>query len=229
MSSALHPLFQIDELATKEISALKQLGVWKSNCPVPIDRLRIVRLSYWDFEEQEHRDGELMVLDAVAEPVLQIFKALYAQKFPLAKVRLMDHYQGDDTKSMEDNNTSCFNCRSIIGGSTLSLHAYGLAIDINPIQNPFIQFPEGKDQRAIAIYSPDKGRQYANRLQHRPDKPYRPGMAEQIIDVFKENGFTSWGGHWDTPIDYQHFQVPRTMADHLIKMSPEEATAFFLK
>lgn len=229
MSSALDLSFQIDTLTAKEESSLEQSGVWKSDCPVPMDRLRIIRLSYWDLEGQEHTDGEIMVLDAVAEPVLQIFKTLYIQKFSLAKVRLMDHYQGDDVKSMEDNNTSCFNHRSIIGGSTLSLHAYGVAIDINPIQNPFIQFPEGNDEKAIAIYSPVKGREYANRIQHRPDKPFRPGMAEQVVEVFKENGFTIWGGHWDTPIDYQHFQVPRTVAEHLIKMSPKEAAAHFLK
>jgi hypothetical protein len=229
MSSAPAPLFQIDILTTSEISSLKQSGVWKSDCPTPLDRLRIVRLCYWDFEGQEHTDGEIMVLDAVAESVLQIFKTLHTQKFPLAKVRLMDHYQGDDTKSMKDNNTSCFNYRAIIGGSTISIHAYGLAIDINPIQNPFIQFPEGRGQKARAIYGPEKGRQYANRLQHRPDKPFRPGMAEQVIDVFKENGFTVWGGHWDTPIDYQHFQVPRAIAEQLIKISSEEAKAYFLK
>lgn len=226
MSSALIPFFQIDKLNAEDISSLGQSQIWKDTCPVPLNRLRIVRVSSWDFEGHLHTDGEIMVLDAVAESVLQIFKTLYTQKFPLAKVRLIDHYQGDDAKSMNDNNTSCFNCRSIIGGSTLSLHAYGVAIDINPIQNPFVQFPEGKD---MAIYSPAEGRDYANRLQHRPDKSFRLGMAEQVVDVFKENGFSVWGGHWDTPIDYQHFQIPRPVAEHLIKLSPEEATAYFLR
>jgi len=227
MSIAINPVFQTDELTKSAISSLKQSGVWKSECPVPINRLRIIRLSYWDFEGQQHTDGEIMVLDAVAESVQQIFKTLYTQKFPLAKVRLMDSYQGDDAKSMEDNNTSSFNYRAIIGGSKISLHGYGLAIDINPIQNPFIHFPEDEGQKATAIYSPVKGREYANRLQNRSEKPFRAGMAEQVVTVFKENGFTVWGGEWDTPIDYQHFQVPRDVAEHLASTSPEEATIYF--
>lgn len=157
------------------------------------------------------------------------FETLYNEKFPLAKVRLMDHYEGDDTRSMEDNNTSSFSYRAIIGGSKISLHGYGLAIDINPIQNPFIQFPDNEENKAIAIYSPVKGRRYANRLQNRPGKPFRSGMAEQVVSIFKKNGFTVWGGDWDTPIDYQHFQVPRDVAEHLIKLKPEEAISFFEK
>ena len=172
--------------------------------------LRIARLSYWDFEDKEHSDGQIMVLDAVAEPVLKIFKALYKQKFPLAKVCLVDHYKGNDTASMEDNNTSIFNCRAIIRGTKLSLHAYGLAIDINPVQNPFVEFPA---QKSLALYTPTQGRQYANRFLYRPEKLFRPGMAEQVVSIFKDNGFTGWGGYWDIPIDYQHFQVPREVAE----------------
>lgn len=222
-------IFEVAELTEKEIFSLKTSKIWKSGCPVPINRLRIVRLSYWDFEDQQHTDGQIMVLDAVAKPVMRIFKTLYKEKFPLAKVRLMDHYEGDDTKSMEDNNTSSFNYRTIIGGSKISLHGYGLAIDINPIQNPFVQFPDNEKQKAIAIYSPVKGRQYANRLQNRPEKPFRLGMAEQVVSIFKKNGFTTWGGNWDTPIDYQHFQMPRDVAEHLIKLKPEEAISYFEK
>lgn len=219
--------FHIDKLTDREIVSLKESGVWKRECPVPINRLRIVRLSYWDFEKQEHTDGQIMVLDAVAEPVLKIFKTLYEQQFPLAKVRLMDYYKGDDTASMEDNNTSSFNCRAIIGGSKMSLHAYGLAIDINPVQNPFVQFPEEEGQKSIAIYSPVQGRQYANRLLDRLEKHCRLGRAEQVVTIFKENGFSIWGGHWNTPIDYQHFQVSREMAEHLTKMDSEEAIRYF--
>lgn len=147
-------VFKIDELTLEEQSSLKRLGVWKNDCPVPINRLRSVKLNSWNFEGKQQVDGQIMVLDAVAESVVQIFKTLYAQKFPLAKVRLMDHYKGDDAKSLSDNNTSCFNFRPIIGSTKLSMHDYGLAIDINPIQNPFIQFPENEIQNSIAIYSP---------------------------------------------------------------------------
>ncbi len=222
-----HPVFHIDKLTNNEVSSLINSGVWRSECPVPINRLRIVRLSYWNFEDKEHSDGQIMVLDAVAEPVLKIFKALYKQKFPLAKVRLVDHYKGNDTASMEDNNTSSFNCRAIIGGTKLSLHAYGLAIDINPVQNPFVEFPEEEAQKSLALYTPTHGRQYANRLLYRPEKLFRPGMAEQVVSIFKDNGFTGWGGYWDTPIDYQHFQVPREIAEYLAKVDSKEAVKYF--
>lgn len=70
---AMNPIFEIAELTEKEISSLKTSKVWKSDCPVPIDRLRIVRLCYWDFEGQQHTDGQIMVLDAVAKSVMRIF------------------------------------------------------------------------------------------------------------------------------------------------------------
>ena len=226
-SLATEPTFKIDELTLEEQSSLKSSRVWESDCPIPINRLRIVKLSYWNFEGKEQADGQIMVMDAVGDSVVQIFKTLYEKKFPLAKVRLMDHYEGDDAKSLNDNNTSCFNFRPIIGSTKLSLHGYGLAIDINPIQNPFIEFPENETKKSIAIYSPPEGRQYTNRLQSRPGKPFRPGMAEQVIDIFKKNGFTVWGGDWDIPIDYQHFQVTRDVAEKLIILPPQEAKIYF--
>ena len=134
----------------------------------------------------------------------------------------MNDYDGDDDASMADNNTSAFNVREITGGSTISLHAYGLAIDVNPVQNPF-----AKRSGTTLNFSPPSGVENANRLNERPGKPNRPGMAEAVVDVFADHGFLIWGGYWDDPIDYQHFQVSRKLAEKLAKLSPDEARRAF--
>jgi hypothetical protein len=219
------PIFQIHKLTDQNIQSLKESGVWKPDCPVPFERLRILTVSNWEFGGAMITDGQIMVLDAVAKSVLDLFKDLFECHFPIAKVQLMDHYRGDDHQSMEDNNTTCFNWRVIAGSSKASLHGYGLAIDINPIQNPFIQFPECEPN--VAIFSPAAGRNYANRLPQRPNKEPREGMAEDILEVFYRHGFNEWGGHWDTPIDYHHFQVPRSLAEQLVLLDPAVAEQKF--
>src|SRR5215470_19718540 len=98
-----------------------------------------------------------MVMDAAAESVLRIFTKLRKMRFPIAKARLINHYDGDDDASIADNNTSAFNSRNVAGTNTLSLHAYGLAIDLNPLQNPYVQHSGGK-----LIFSPPAGAAYTN-------------------------------------------------------------------
>jgi hypothetical protein len=132
----------------------------------------------------------------------------------------MNHYDGNDDASMADNNTSAFNDRAITGGGAVSLHAYGLAIDINPIQNPY-----AKRSGATLMFSPPSGVENANRLDDRPWKKPRSGMAEKVIDVFADHGFLTWGGYWDDPIDYQHFQVSRKLAEELAGLAPAQAAA----
>jgi hypothetical protein len=205
---------------------MKAAEVIHESAPVGCDRLRVVRFSYTDFDGQTHRDGQIMVLDAVATNVQAIFRELHMRKFPITEAKLMDEYRGDDETSMAKNNTSAFNDRPITGGGSPSQHAYGLAIDINPIQNPYIQFTLAK---GTATFSPTEGVKYANRLKVRPSKDIRSGMAEDVVEMFAENGFLIWGGEWDSPIDYQHFQVSgAAFAKRLSKSSPEEARALFL-
>ena len=115
-----------------------------------------------------------------------------------------------------DDNTSAFNDRSISGGSSVSIHAYGLAIDVNPVQTPFCQ-----KQHETRHVSPRKGENYLNRVD------VRPGMAETVVDIFAENGFPIWGGDWKNPIDYQHFQVGRDLANRLAHASNANAKAIF--
>lgn len=202
---------------------MKLHGVLKANSPVPCHRLRIVKFSYVDFGGATHHDGEIMVLDAAADHVRDIFEELLRRGFPIARAQLMQHYGGDDAAAMRGNNTSSFNHRALTGGGALSLHAYGLAIDINPVQNPYLAFePDGQAQ-----VSPEAGIRYANRVRQRPGKPVRQGMAEELVEVFAHHGFLIWGGDWDNPIDYQHFQVSRKLAQQLAALPPEKARELF--
>jgi hypothetical protein len=210
----------IDALACK---AMKIQDVLRHDAPVGCDKLALVRFSYIDFEGRTRNDGEIMVMAAAADFVKTIFDQLYLRRFPIAKARLMDRYSGNDAKAMADNNTSAFNHRVITGGNLPSLHAYGLAIDLNPIQNPYIEFePVGR-----ATYRPARGTEFANRSRARPGKAARRGMAEEVVDLFAENGFTIWGGDWDNPIDYQHFQVERTLAERMARLPTHQAQALF--
>jgi hypothetical protein len=186
--------------------------------PVGCERLASVKFSYFGFDGRVHEDGEMIVLDAVAARVARIFDRLLQLRFPLAKVLPVNRYDGDDDASMADNNTSSFNDRPVSGGTSLSMHAYGLAIDLNPVQNPFLE-GIGASRRI----SPDGGKTYLDRAE------LRPGMAEQVIDVFADNGFLIWGGDWHNPVDYQHFQVDRDMAEQLARLSGAAAREAFEK
>jgi hypothetical protein len=189
------------------------------NKPVSCQRLALVKFSYLGFDGQAHNDGEIIVLDAAAAHVKNIFDTLLTRHFPLHKAQLLNRYEGDDDASMADNNTSAFNDRPVSGGSNLSVHAYGLAIDVNPVQNPFIQ-----RAGATRDISPKEGERYLER------KESRPGMIDDtIIDVFAENGFPIWGGDWHSPIDYQHFQVDRNLAEQLARASSADAKVIFDK
>jgi len=204
-------------------TAMQAAGVLRAHSPVPCNRLRRVQFSYVDFDGRRHDDGEIVVLDAAAPHVRAIFDALLQRRFPLAHARAMMHYRGDDEAAMRDNNTSAFNDRAITGGSAPSLHAYGLAIDINPVQNPYVEIAGDGNAR----FHPAAGSRYANRAAVRPGKPTRAGMAEDVVELFAQHGFTTWGGDWDAPIDYQHFQVSRTLAQKLAALPPEQARAAF--
>lgn len=216
--------FTQNPLTDKQLEVMRAKNVLSATCPIKTERLRLLTVSHYDFDQKSHDDGKIVVLDAVAPMVLNIFREMYERKFPLTKIRTLEHYQGSDDASMADNNTSCFNDRPISGSQAPSLHAYGLAIDINPIQNPCLEIDEVK---GTALFKPSQGAKFANRLEKRPGKDPRPGMVEQIIEIFAKNGFRIWGGNWDTPIDYQHFQTSRSLAELLAAMSSQDACKFF--
>ncbi len=154
--------------------------------------LRYLEVLHIGFDGEIHK-GELIVHQAIAEEVLEIFKELYYISFPIEKMKAIHHYDNSDESSMEDNNTSAFNFRMITNGSIPSNHAYGLAIDINPKINPYVYAHK---------VLPSNGTEYANRNQ---DIPGMITADSEVCKIFKKLGWT-WGGDWDQPKDYQHFE-----------------------
>ena len=164
---------------------------------ISYDDLRYVHIRHYNFEGNP-AEGELICNKAIAQDLTEIFYELYCNEYQLEKVLLIDEYDGDDLASMEDNNTSCFNYRPVEGTSSLSKHALGLAIDINPFYNPYITYNKDGSERV----SPANASAYADRT---ASFPYKIDENDLCYQLFKEHGFT-WGGHWNSCKDYQHFQ-----------------------
>lgn len=166
---------------------------WRPGCPVPLRALRLVRVTYRGFDGDPHR-GRLVVHRRWADEILRVFETLYDTDFPIRRVRLVDRYGADDRESMRRDNTSAFNCRYVAGTSTWSQHAYGRAIDLNPVENPYV---------AGARVSPRRGRRYLDR------DDVRPGMitaGDVVWTAFDDLGW-GWGGEWSSAKDYQHFSA----------------------
>lgn len=167
---------------------------WRPGCPVGPQQLRRVDLDYRGFDGQSHR-GELIVHENLVTDVETIFDELHRLRYPIAKMLTVDHYpNADDELSMRDNNTSGFNCRIIPGTDRWSQHAYGRAIDINPLLNPYVG-------RAGA-FQPANAGPYLDRNRT------APGMlhdGDAAVRVFTDRGW-AWGGYWRTIKDYQHFE-----------------------
>ena len=159
--------------------------------------LRYLRVKHWDYDEQIHQ-GELVCNRLIADKLLAIFRELYKAHYPIQRVRLADEYDADDERQMRDNNTSCFCYRNVSGSQNLSKHARGLAIDINPLYNPYIRYRKDGSQ----IIEPANAKPYADR-----SKPYRYKIekGDLCYRLFIKYGFT-WGGSWRTMKDYQHFE-----------------------
>ena len=221
--------FSKSNLDSKLRQDLIKKKIWLSQCPVALDRLNLLKVSYVDFDGKERHDGRLMVLDVVADHVLDIFKTLYQQKFPIASINLMNDYDGNDKASMAENNSSAFNCRNVANSKLISMHSYGLAIDINPQQNPYLITKYEIDKVTVPVH-PALGMEYINRAN------VRAGMVETVIDVnsketvvdiFRKHGFTIWGGRWDDPIDWHHFQLTREQSEMIIRLPYKEGLEFF--
>lgn len=166
---------------------------------ISYDDLRYLKILYYDFDGNV-QEGELICNAFIAEDLKEIFYELYCNQYPIESIRLIDDYNGDDTASMEANNTSCFNYRVVDGTTSLSKHALGCAIDINPFYNPYVVFDKtGNGQDYI---SPKGSEIYAD---HSKDFAYKIDEQDLCYRLFKEHGFT-WGGNWNSCKDYQHFQ-----------------------
>jgi hypothetical protein len=171
-----------------------QLGrSWHPGCPVGPPQLRRVLLTYVGFDGRAHR-GELVVNRAVAGDVAKVFRILYTARFPVHRMRAVAVYGASDDRSAAADNTSGFNCRYAVaaGPKRWSSHAYGEAIDVNTVENPYLA-----GRRVV----PPAGERYRNRSR------YRRGMAVAggvLVRAFASVGW-AWGGRWTVTPDYQHF------------------------
>ncbi|MCX5195584.1 M15 family metallopeptidase [Streptomyces sp. NBC_00249] len=163
-------------------------------CPVPAGLLRLVRMNHWGFDGKVHQ-GELIVHRDAVDPLLHVFAEAFEARFPIRRMRVTAEYGGSDARAMAHDNTSAFNCRQVTGDPRRqSRHAWGDAVDINPVENPYVD-------RYGVIHPPD-GRAHLDRDRSGPGV-IRPG--DVVTRAFEEVGW-SWGGEWSPP-DYQHFSA----------------------
>jgi hypothetical protein len=166
---------------------------WHRGCPTAVETLRLLTLNYWGFDGRVHT-GRLVVAATQTAAVLRAMRGLYDARFPIRRMQLVERYGADDDRSMADDNTSGFNCRRVYPGGPWSAHAFGLAIDINPVENPYI---------TSGGVSPPAGAGFVDRSQ------YRKGMihaGDAVVRAFAAVGW-KWGGAWRYPKDYQHFSA----------------------
>ena len=170
-------------------------SVWRPGCPVALSGLRRVTITYVGFDGRAHR-GALVVNRSVAAPVARAFGELYAARFAIRRMVPIEAYGGDDFRSIEADNTSAFNCRPATGSSHWSEHAYGRAIDLDPLENPYVS---------------------GGRTSHTASRPYldrarvawRPGVITEggvVTRAFARIGW-GWGGRWSGTRDYQHLSA----------------------
>jgi hypothetical protein len=168
---------------------------WHAGCPVAPAQLRRVRVTHWGFDGRVH-SGRVIVNRTAVTDVVTVFRRLYSARFPIRRMRPIDAYRANDERSLAADNTAAFNCRNVIGPGSRrwSVHAYGLAIDVNPIENPYLE--RGR-------VHPRAGRAYLNRSNVRPGMAVRGGL---LVHAFAAVGW-GWGGRWTGSPDYQHFSA----------------------
>jgi hypothetical protein len=168
---------------------------YRPGCPVPPAQLRRVRVRTWGFDGRVH-SGELVVNRRVVDDVVSVFRRLYGARFPIRRMRPIDAYRGSDAASLAADNTAAFNCRYAIaaGPKRWSAHAYGEAIDVDPVENPYV---EGR------IVRPRAGAAFLDRANVRPGMAVRGGT---LVEAFRAVGW-HWGGRWTASPDYQHFSA----------------------
>ena len=182
-------IVRIDAAQAKRMTGVS----WRKGCPVPLRRLRVLAVTHWGFDGQE-RVGRLIVHEDVALDVLGVFRRLHVAGFPIRLMTPVDAYGASDFRSIEADNTSAFNCRFVEGTSRWSEHAYGRAIDLNPIENPYVA--GGRTSHPASV-------RYLDRSRSRPGMAYEGGVLVRAFDAI---GW-GWGGRWTSVKDYQHFSA----------------------
>jgi D-alanyl-D-alanine carboxypeptidase len=166
---------------------------WRPGCPVAPSSLRRLRLGYWGFDGKPHA-GTLVVNASAVGDLTVVFRRLYRARFPIRRMRPIDAYGGNDERSLAADNTAAFNCRYAVGPGPRrwSAHAYGIAIDVDPVENPYLESGQ---------VHPRAGKAYLDRSNVRPGMAVRGGL---LVSAFTSVGW-QWGGRWTGTPDYQHF------------------------
>ena len=167
---------------------------WRKGCPVPIRDLRLIRVSFHGFDGERHV-GKLVAHKDATDALVTVFGNMWRHDFKIRRMHLVDRYGADDQRSMRADNTSAFNCRTVAGTNRWSEHAYGRAIDINPVENPYV----GSD----GSVSPRNGEPYVDRSQHKKGMIH---AGDTTVRAFERQGW-GWGGYWNSSKDYQHFSA----------------------
>ena len=196
-SAAQDEDFYITEI-TDDIFARIKGKSFKDDCTLPREDLRYLHVLHKDIDGNV-LEGEMIVNKHIADDVLDILRALYENSYPIERMKLIDEYDADDERSMEDNNSSSFNFRFISHTTRISKHGLGLAVDINTLYNPYTKVVEGE-----RIIEPVTGEPYLDRD---ASFDYKIEPGDLCYNLFTEHGF-EWGGNWTDRKDYQHFEVP---------------------
>jgi len=168
-------------------------STWVTGCPVHADQLAWVRLTFWGFDHRRHT-GELLVNAVAADDLVQVFRTLYDARYPIEEMRISTRPELDAQPTGDGNNTGVFACRPTTGGTSFSQHAYGLAIDVDPFQNPYVKGD---------LVLPELAESYLDRGR------VRAGMIRDndlVVRAFARIGW-EWGGDWNSLKDYQHFSA----------------------
>lgn len=196
--------FYISEI-TDELFEKMQGKSYKDDCNVPREDLRYIHILHKNLEG-DTCEGEMVCHKIIAQDLLEIFEELYLNDYPIERMVLIDEYGADDETSMTANNSSCFNYRVISHTTKISKHGLGIAVDINPLYNPYTKIVDG-----TRIVEPAAGEPYLDR---EADFPYKIDEDDLCYKLFIEHGF-EWGGSWTRAKDYQHFEMPDPVADEL--------------
>lgn len=196
----LQTMFFAEEIGDSVFARINGLS-YTENDAISLGELSYLRMLHYGLDGNTYV-GEMIVNHKIAEKVLEIFRTLYENQYPIERMVLIDAYGAEDEASMNDNNTSAFNYRTISGSSKLSNHSYGLAVDLNPKYNPYVKTASD----GSVFCQPESGIAYADRSK---EFAYKIDTEDLAYQLFTQAGFI-WGGSWKSVKDYQHFEFPQT-------------------
>ncbi len=189
--------FEIERITDGSLAPLPE------NAKISLSGLRMVRVTYCGFDGAAH-EGQLICDKELAAELMLIFSELAKAAYPIERIALSSEFGGDDDRLMAGNITSCFNYRTVANTDTLSLHALGRAVDINPLYNPYIQ---------NGVILPPEGKSYADRSLC---FPHKIGHEDECFKIFTKYGW-KWGGDWTDDVDYQHFYKPESRLKRAVR------------